>query len=152
MNHPCRVFPQECVNPRKLKVSGFPSPRRRRCSAASRPNSIRRVLSGCSAQSVGCEAGPQLGQEPLGIHPMLKTHDEIIGIAHDHHVALRLCLSPLVDPAVEHFVPVEVGQEWTDVPALTVPSLHTRVPFSSTPACNHFWMSARRAGLQGGAP
>src|SRR5215475_5457362 len=36
------------VKPRKLKVSGFPSPRVARRSAAKRPNSIRRVLSGLS--------------------------------------------------------------------------------------------------------
>ena len=36
------------VNPKKLKVSGLPSPRRSRLTAAWRPNSIRRVLSGCS--------------------------------------------------------------------------------------------------------
>src|SRR5580704_12537137 len=36
------------VKPRTLKVSGLPSPRRARRSAAKRPNSIRRVLSGWS--------------------------------------------------------------------------------------------------------
>ena len=44
------VFPQQCVKPRKLNVSGFPSPRPRRFRSARRPNSMRRVLSGCSAR------------------------------------------------------------------------------------------------------
>jgi len=44
-----RVIPLMCVNPRKSNVSGLPSPRRFRCSAAWRPNSIRRVLSGWSS-------------------------------------------------------------------------------------------------------
>src|SRR5579883_2719369 len=41
-------LPQMKVKPRKLKVSGLPSPRRLRLSAAKRPNSISRVFSGCN--------------------------------------------------------------------------------------------------------
>jgi hypothetical protein len=44
-NLPARVLPQMKVKPRKLKVSGLPSPRRLRRSAAKRPNSISRVFS-----------------------------------------------------------------------------------------------------------
>ena len=40
--------PQICANPKKLNVSGLPRPRFSRLSAAWRPNSMRRVLSGCS--------------------------------------------------------------------------------------------------------
>src|ERR1700736_522468 len=47
-NCPRLLRSQMKVKPRKLKVSGFPSPRRARRSAAKRPNSIRRVLSGLS--------------------------------------------------------------------------------------------------------
>src|SRR5262245_53746507 len=43
-----RDLPLMKVNPKKLKVSGLPSPRRLRLSAAKRPNSISLVLSGCS--------------------------------------------------------------------------------------------------------
>ena len=51
VNRPFLVLPQMCTNPRKLKVSGFPSPRLCRCSAAKRPNSSSRVFSGCSSRS-----------------------------------------------------------------------------------------------------
>ena len=44
-------FPQICVKPRKLNVSGFPSPRRWRSRTANGPNSSRRVFSGCSSRS-----------------------------------------------------------------------------------------------------
>src|SRR5881628_1618116 len=44
VKRPLRVFAQLCVKPRKLKVSGFPSPRPRRFWSANRPNSMRRVL------------------------------------------------------------------------------------------------------------
>ncbi len=45
LNPPFRVVLQQCVNPRKSNVSGFPSPRRFRFLIAKRPNSISRVLS-----------------------------------------------------------------------------------------------------------
>ena len=40
------ALPQMKAKPRKLKVSGLPSPRRSRRSAAKRPNSMIRVFSG----------------------------------------------------------------------------------------------------------
>ena len=43
-NLPRRDLPQMKVKPRKLKVSGLPSPRRLRLFSASRPNSINRSL------------------------------------------------------------------------------------------------------------
>ena len=45
---PLLVISHTCVNPRKSKVSGLPSPRCFRFSAANRPNPISRVLSSCS--------------------------------------------------------------------------------------------------------
>ncbi len=49
MNLPFLVLPQQCVKPRKSKVSGLPCPRRLRLARAKRPNSISRVLFSCSA-------------------------------------------------------------------------------------------------------
>ena len=43
-------FTQMCVKPRKLNVSGFPSPRHSRWSIAKGPNSRSRVFSGCSSR------------------------------------------------------------------------------------------------------
>src|SRR6266571_3648267 len=53
-NLPWRVLPQMKVKPRKLKVSGLPSPRRWRRSAAKRPNSMSRVFSGGSVSANYC--------------------------------------------------------------------------------------------------
>src|SRR5215471_19210725 len=50
-NWPVWVLPQIKVKPKKLKVSGLPSPCRLRRSAAKRPNSINRVFSGCSVSA-----------------------------------------------------------------------------------------------------
>jgi len=44
-NFPRQVLLQIKVKPRKVKVSGLPSPRRLRFAAAKRPNSISRVFS-----------------------------------------------------------------------------------------------------------
>src|SRR6266550_2928554 len=43
-------FTQICVKPRKLNVSGFPSPRRCRLLIANGPNSSSRVFSGCNSR------------------------------------------------------------------------------------------------------
>src|SRR5262249_2188702 len=43
-------FTQMCVKPKKLNVSGFPSPRRFRLSIANGPNSSSRVFCGCSSR------------------------------------------------------------------------------------------------------
>src|SRR3569833_2324818 len=40
-----------CRKPRKSNVSGLPSPRRARSLAAKRPNSIKRVFSGCNVSA-----------------------------------------------------------------------------------------------------
>ena len=51
MNHPFLDRSHTCVKPRKSNDSGFPWPRRFRFVAAYRPNSISRVLSGCSSSA-----------------------------------------------------------------------------------------------------
>src|SRR5208337_3914272 len=51
---PRRVSSQMSTKPRNLKVSGFDRPRFSQFCAAKRPNSIRRVLSGCSDSANSC--------------------------------------------------------------------------------------------------
>ena len=51
VNRPLLLFfTQMCVKPRKLNVSGFPSPRHCRWSIANGPNSSKRVFSGCNSR------------------------------------------------------------------------------------------------------
>src|SRR5215468_3111461 len=105
------------VKPRKLKVSGVPSPRRLRRSAAKRPNSISRVFSGCSdsANSPNLTASQPLAhliEEALSVTLVLEADDKIVGIPHDDHVARDFPPSPVaVDPEVEHVVQVDVGKQ-----------------------------------------
>src|SRR2546425_4456773 len=60
----------------------------------------------------------QLGEELLGLLPMLEPDDKVIREAHDHDISARLLLSPPLGPKIEHVVQVEIGQQRADAPAL----------------------------------
>src|ERR1700691_1143228 len=47
----------------------------------------------------------ELAQEPLGLVAVLAPDDEVIGVANDDHIVLRLLLAPLLDP----YAPPHVG-------------------------------------------
>ena len=117
------VCPQMCVKPRKVNVSGLPSPRRSRRSAAKRPNSITRVFSACSSRLNLAESLPQFFQEPPGVRFMLEADHEVVRITHDDDIAVARRLSPLIGPQVKHVVQVEIGQQGRDAPALRRPFL-----------------------------
>src|SRR5690349_20859829 len=110
-NFPARVLPQMKVKPRKLKVSGLPRPRRLRRSAANRPNSINRVFSGWQRQCKLPQPLAHLIPKALGVALVLEADDEVIGVAHDNHVAGGRVLSPARDPEVEGVVQVDVGEQ-----------------------------------------
>ena len=42
---------------------------------------------------------------------MLKSGDEIVGVADNNHVTARDFLSPYLDPQVEYIVKVHVGEQ-----------------------------------------
>ena len=81
MNAPLlRRFPQWCVKPRNVKVSGFPSPRFSRSEAANRPNSISRVFSGCNSSpnlAVAPETLPGIARLPFGFRNPPPDHQHI---------------------------------------------------------------------------
>src|SRR4029077_16278083 len=64
-----------------------------------------------------------LVQEAPGVAFVLEADDEVVGVAHDDHVARGLTLSPAVGPEVEHVVQIDVGQERRDHRALPCPPL-----------------------------
>src|SRR6266481_8119312 len=47
-------------------------------------------------------------QKPLGIGPVLKAGDEVVGISHDDDVPLGVTVSPLPRPEIESVVQVDV--------------------------------------------
>src|SRR6266513_2362243 len=94
-NLPWRVLPQMKVKLRKLKVSGLPSPRRWRRSAAKRPNSMSRVFSGCSVSAnfsnrSRISSRKRRDYRALPRPPVTDGHDPIF---HD------ACLEPFADQA-----------------------------------------------------
>ncbi len=65
-----RRLPQQCVNPRKSKVSGLRIPRSRHCCTAYRPKRISRVFSRCSCKPNGRDAPAVLAGSAA---PLLRT-------------------------------------------------------------------------------
>ena len=110
VNFPARVFAQLCVKPRKSKVSGLPPPRRFRFG-----RQTDRTRSGASCRGAAPDrtsriapAAPARNRSASDL--MLESHDEVIGKAHDDHVAARVLLTPSLDPEVEHVVQID---DWT---------------------------------------
>ena|GEM_PF-5089692 len=152
-NLPARSFPAMWVKPRKSKVSGLASPRRARLSPANLPNSITRVFLRMKLQA---EVRHATGEYPLHrdcVLLFLERHHEVIGVAHDVHLAGRISsgpcfarspirckkLSTLVSHCVEEVFPA------TDFPlASALPSIdstgvtHVFADFSGTTASSDF--------------
>ena len=101
-------------------------------------------LVGMQLQSKLREPSAKLRQEPHGVGAVLGSNDEVVGVAHDDDVAVRLPLPPLLDPKVEDVVQVDVRQQGDIVAPCGEPtSLSVHFPCSITPAASHFWMSRR---------
>ena len=83
--------------------------------AAKRPNSISRVLSGCSARPNSSEPRPA---SPPGIvrHRLavLESQDEIVRVPNDDDIARGMPPPPLLRPQVEDVVQVHVGKQRRD--------------------------------------
>src|ERR1700692_2277621 len=98
------LFPHMCVKPRKSNVSGFPSPRFFRFSAANGPNSSSRVFSGCSSKLNFRIRSLSSARN--------RTASDVIGKPHHYYVSVGSLTAPCLDPQVEHIVKVDIGQEW----------------------------------------
>jgi hypothetical protein len=53
----------------------------------------------------------KLPEKPFRLLPVLKPHDEIIGVSHDNHVTSGTSPAPLLYPKVQHVVQVDVGEQ-----------------------------------------
>src|SRR5207249_11501033 len=116
-------FTQICVKPRKLNVSGFPSPRLCRLLIANGPNSSSRVFSGCNARlnflilsvssARNCSASALLWN-PTTISSANRT------------TITSPCalLTPHLDAQVEHVMKIDVRQKRRSTSALRRSFLH----------------------------
>src|SRR6266487_906332 len=59
-----------------------------------------------------------LVQEAPGVALVLEADNEVVGVAHDDHIARGLTLSPAHGPEIKDVVQVDVGQERRDYRAL----------------------------------
>src|SRR5271166_6506045 len=153
---PRRLRPQMKVNPRKLKVSGFPSPRLSRSGAAKRPNSIRRVLSGWSCRANSSNLARIASKKTASVVFMLKAQYQIVGVAHNDHVAGGLVPSPALGPEIENVVQVDAGKQrryYRTLPGSPVTDRHCPVfqdtrlkPFLDQPSASSSRPGEARAG------
>src|SRR3954451_24822287 len=98
-NLPERVLPQMKVKPRKSKVSGLPSPRRRRPAFCREASELDQPgLLGMQRQRKLPQPLAHLVQEAPGVLLVLEADDKVVGIAHDDHVARGLTPSPALGP------------------------------------------------------
>src|ERR1700676_5464150 len=111
VNRPNLFFPLVCVNPRKSNVSGLPSPLRFRFCSANRPNSIRRVFSGCNSSPNFPSRSRKVLQETICVRLMLESRDDVIRIADDNHLAVCPFLAPHVHPEIESVVEVDIRKK-----------------------------------------
>ena len=123
---PRRDLPQMKVKPRKLKVSGLPSPRRlrsfrRKAAELDQPGLLRMQRQRELLQPLAHRI-----QEAPGVALVLEADDEVVGIAHDDHVARGLAPSPALGPEVEHVVQVDVGKQRRDHRPLPGPPVTDR--------------------------
>ena len=72
---------------------------------------------------------PECLQQPSCVAFILGSNDAIIGIAHNHDLAVRMSLAPLVYPSIEGVVQEDVGEDWADH------SCAESVPGAAKPTC-----------------
>jgi len=70
----------------------------------------------------------QLVEEAPGVSLVLKPDDEVVGVAHEDHVARGLTPSPARGPEVERVVQIDVGKQRRD---------HRTLPRPSVTDCHH---------------
>jgi hypothetical protein len=94
---------RECF---RLSLPSLPTIRRRKAPELDQPCLLRMNLQPKLRQPL-----LKISQKPFGVRPLLKSGDEIVGVADHYHVALRDFLSPYLDPQVEYVVQVDVRQQ-----------------------------------------
>src|SRR5205085_12296842 len=98
-------------------------------------------LLGMQRQRILRQLRAQLVQKTPGIAFVLEPDDEVIGIAHDDHVARGLALPPVFGPVIENVVQIDIRKKRRDDRPLpgSRPLVFT-IPSSSTPTLSHFWI------------
>ena len=103
-----------CVRPRNSNASGLPKPPL--CSSLGReaPELDQPRFLVVQPQPELREPLAKLGEEPLGVVPMLEAHHSVVSEPHSDDIAARLATPPLVDPQVEDVMQVHVRKQRRD--------------------------------------
>ena len=94
---------RECF---RFPFAAFPAIRRRKASERDQPRLLRMDLQPKLRQPL-----LKISQKPFSVRLMLKSGDEIVGVADNNHVTARDFLSPYLDPQVEDIVQVQISQQ-----------------------------------------
>jgi hypothetical protein len=112
VNRPLLLFfTQMCVKPRKLNVSGFPSPRLCRWSIAYGPNSQKSRLLGKQFQVELPHSFRKFRPKLIGIRFAVEAHHYVVRESHHDEIAVRSFLTPRLDPQVEYVMKIDVRQK-----------------------------------------
>ena len=145
-------FPQMCVKPRKLNVSGFPSPRRASVLGRERSELQQPRLLGMQFQlelpNSSPRAPPGTVRHPLGVEIPPRCRPQIARRSHRRAPASDATLGPTGRTRNEDRRSPAAAMHCR--PGASLPPLHVRFPSSSTPAFSHFWMSrtTRRSAIR----
>ena len=140
---PVRVCPQMSVKPRKVKVSGLPSPR---CSRLPPHGGQTRSTGSCPDAATAKTPATACAVLPETAWPQLRAQSPapVIRVADDDHVAGGVAFAPLLRPEIENVVQVGVSQQGGNRrPLWRTPRLSVTIPSSSTPAFSHLRISRR---------
>ena len=74
------------------------------------------------------QARGQLRPTPLGIRFVLESQQDVIGIPHDEHLAVRMLLTPPLNPAINDVVEIDIHQQGRGTAALRRAFLHRSSP------------------------
>src|SRR5438477_2319558 len=125
-NLPWRVRLQMKVKPRKVKVSGLPSPCRARRSAAYRPNSMSRVFSGCNDSTHSSSRARIASQKRRASLLCSKPTTTSSAYRTNNHITRGFAPSPARRPEVKGIVQVDIGEQRRNHRALPRPRLTDR--------------------------
>ena len=91
----------------------------------------------------------ELGIEPSSIRLILKTHDDVVSVAHDDHIAMSVSTPPLLGPQIEDVVEVHIRQQGRDRRPLRTPcALHSLDPVHDDPRAEPFLDQPNDTGVR----
>lgn len=99
-------------------------------------------------QSKLSQSLPKIFQKAIGVGLMLESYDDVVRVADDHHLALRILLAPDVHPEIESVVQVDIRQHRRNHRALRSACLRFRpFAFLHHPRVEPFLDQPQEAGI-----